>query len=325
MSQALIVGVISDVHYASALEKARGDDYELRAVANPVLRSFLRWYRNAVWLKQPLQHNHLLDHALERLRAVDWLVANGDFSCDSAFVGVCDDAACQSVAECLGKIRERFPNRSRTIFGDHELGKFSLVGKRGGMRLASFQRATEQLGIEPFWEQTIGRYTLIGLCSSLLALPAIQSEQLESERRGWSDLRSAHLENIRNTWRRLPRDQRLVLFCHDPTGIPFLFAEAEVQRRIDQIEATIIGHLHSPLILWKSRLLAGMPEIRFLGHSVRKMSRALHEARIWRHFNVHLCPSLAGVELLKDGGFLTLRLAPEADRPLEIERHRLQR
>jgi hypothetical protein len=84
---------------------------------------------------------------------------------------------------------------------------------------------------------------------------------------------------------------------------------------LPQVEQTIIGHLHSELILWKSRLLAGMPTIGFLGHTVKRMTTALNEARLWRPFHVRLCPALAGIELLKDGGYLTAELDPEARQP----------
>ncbi len=39
------VVIISDIHYAGAAERARGRDYEFRAIANPLLRAFVRLYR----------------------------------------------------------------------------------------------------------------------------------------------------------------------------------------------------------------------------------------------------------------------------------------
>src|SRR5207249_3810717 len=101
--------------------------------------------------------------------------------------------------------------------------------------------------------------------------------------------------------------------------------EAAVRAKLPQIEQTIIGHLHSNLYFWKSRRLAGMPVIKFLGHTVERMSRALHEAREWRPFNVRLCPSLAGIELLKDGGYFTVTLDADATRPAQFEFHPLKR
>jgi hypothetical protein len=68
-----------------------------------------------------------------------------------------------------------------------------------------------------------------------------------------------------------------------------------------------------------------MPPIRFLGHTVQHLSTALSEARLWRPFNVRLCPALAGIELLKDGGYLTAQLDPEARQPACFRFHRLHR
>ncbi len=86
-----------------------------------------------------------------------------------------------------------------------------------------------------------------------------------------------------------------------------------------------MGHLHSNLILFKSRLLAGMPVISFLGHTPQRLSSALRAARHWKPFNVLLCPSLSGIELLRDGGFYTVRIDPEAHQPAKFQFHRLGR
>jgi len=325
MVEPVTIAVVSDIHYACKAEQARGDDYELAAVKNPLLRPFLRLYRNHIWLRHPLRHNQLLDAFLERNRSADWIVANGDYSCDSAFVGLNDAASCQSAKEAFGKLRAQFGSRCLATLGDHEFGKFSFVGRNGGMRLASFHCAVEELGIAPFWSHEIGRYTLIGVTSSLAAFPLLEAEALPSERDEWLRLRTKHLEEIKTAFSGLASDRRVILFCHDPTALPFLWNQEPVRRKLDQVELTMIGHLHSPLIFWKSRLLSGMPEIRFLGHSIRKMSRALSEAKYWKPFKPRLCPSLAGVELLKDGGFLTLELDPEAEKPVKLERHSLPR
>jgi hypothetical protein len=325
MANALTLGILSDIHYASAAEQARGEDYETRAVVNPALRLLLKAYRHFIWLRQPMRHNHLLDTFLDRVGSVDCVVANGDYSCDSAFVGVSDDAACQSARECLNKLRGKFAPSFQALMGDHELGKFGLVGGRGGMRVASFHRARQQLGIEPFWQRELGRYVLIGVTSSLIALPVFETEILPGERSEWESLRREHLGNIRRAFSELQPDQRVLIFCHDPTALPFLGREEAVRGRLSQIEQTIIGHLHSPLIFWKSQRLAGMPEIHFLGHSVKRMSKALRNARLWEPFQVRLCPSLAGVELLKDGGYLTAELDPEAQQPIRFQRHRIPR
>jgi hypothetical protein len=319
------LGILSDIHYASAAEQARGDDYELRHLNNGLLRVLLRLYRHHVWLRHPLRQNHLLDKFVAQADGFDFVIANGDYCCDSANLGISDDAACQSARECLDKLRQAFGSRLRANFGDHELGKLSLIGKRGGMRLESYRRGRQELGLEPFWRLEIGRYVLLGMVSSLIGLPIFEADALPSEMEPWQRLRAEHLARVQEAFVDLEPGQKVLLFCHDPTALPFLWREPSIQARLGQIEQTVIGHLHSRLILWKSCWLAGMPEITFLGHTVRRLSGALHEARHWKPFHVRLCPSLAGIELLKDGGFLTARLDPEARQPIRFEFHRLPR
>jgi hypothetical protein len=55
------------------------------------------------------------------------------------------------------------------------------------------------------------------------------------------------------------------------------------------------------------------------------MSTALGEARHWKPFRVRLCPSLSGIELLKDGGFLTAELDADARQPAKFHLHRIHR
>jgi hypothetical protein len=163
----------------------------------------------------------------------------------------------------------------------------------------------------------------MGVASSLIALPANQPDTLPEEWQEWMRLREIHLAEIRHAFEKLQPDQRVILFCHDPTALPFLWREESVRRRLPQMEQTIIGHLHTPLLFWKSRLLAGFPPVRFLGNSVRKFTSALHEAHYWRPFHVRLCPALSGVDLLNDGGYLTMEIEPTARRPARITFHPL--
>jgi len=319
------LGILSDIHYAGLAEQARGNDYELRSIANPMVRALAGFFRHFIWLRKPLRKNHLLDQFLEQGDSFDYVIANGDYSCNTAFVGVSDDAACQSAHECLDKLRQRFGANVSANYGDHELGKISMFGGNGGMRLASWRRAQEELGLQPFWRIEIGRYVLLGVVSSLVALPVFETDTLPGERLEWERLRREHLAEIRGAFDALRPGQRVLLFCHDPTALPFLRREEAVRARLLQIEQTVIGHLHSNLVLWKSRLLAGMPPVRFLGHTVRRLSTALSEARYWHPFHVRLCPSLAGIELLKDGGYCTLELDPEASHPARFRFHRLHR
>lgn len=325
MSRDYAIAVLSDIHYASAAEQARGDDYELAGIANPLLRSVFKAFRHFVWLPYPLRQNHLLDMFLAGVEPVDRVVAVGDYSCNSAFVGVSDEAACHSAKECLGKLRRKFGPNCHACFGDHELGKKSMAGGLGGMRLASWRCARRELELQPFWRVELGNYVLMGVVSSLVALPVYEADTLPEERSEWEELRGEHLAEIRQGFAALKPAQRVLLFCHDPTALPFLWREGTLRSKFPQIEQTIIGHLHSGLILWKSRLLAGMPAIGFLGHTARRMSTALHEARCWKQFNVRLCPSLAGIQLLKDGGYYTIELDAEARHPARFRFHRLPR
>jgi hypothetical protein len=312
MSSSYRIAILSDIHYAAAGEQARGDDYETRDIANPMARRLLRFYRDYIWLRYPLRQNHLLDRFLNEVGEVDCAVANGDYTCDSAFQGVADDAASESVRACLGRLRARFGDRFQATLGDHELGKKNLRGDRGTMQLASYERAVGELGLRPLWQTDLGRWRLLGVTSSLLAFPDFLADARPEELPRWQALREAHLADIRAVFAALPADRRVLLFCHDPTALPYLAREPVVAARLGQIAQTIIGHLHTPLVLWKSRLLAGMPQIHFLGHSARRMTGALHEASHWRPFRVRLCPAMAGTELLKDGGYLTAVLSDEA-------------
>lgn len=325
MSRNFVLAILSDVHYAGPAEQAAGDDYEYRPIRNPFLRWAVRLYRHHIWMRYPLRQNAQLDRFLDDVGPVDYVIANGDHVCDTAASGVSDDAVRQSAEECLGKLRGQFGDKLIAGFGDHELGKLPLFGTRGGMRLASWRRALDELGLRAFWKIELGNYVLLGVVSSLVALPVFEPDLLPAERSAWEKLREEHMAEIRAAFAGLEPRQRVLLFCHDPTALPFLWRDEIVRGKLAQVEQTIIGHLHSNLFLRKSRLLAGLPVIRFLGHSIRRMSVGLNEARLWRPFHVRLCPSLAGIELLKDGGYLTAELDAEAERPARFEFHRLRR
>lgn len=318
------IAVVSDVHYASPGEQARRG-HETGVIANPALRAVVKAYRRHFWVGDLFAHNHLLDRFLAQAAGADLAVGNGDYTCDTGFVGVSDEAAFASARACLGKLRGQFGDRLAITYGDHELGKMSLAGGRGGLRLASWRRLRDELELPPCWQREIGRYVLLGVVSSLIALPVYEPETDPAERPEWQALRREHLEEIARLFAALRADQKVVLFCHDPTALPFLWRTEAVRARLAQVETTIIGHLHTKLILWKSWVLAGIPPIHFLGNSIRRMSTALRDARHWRAFRVRLCPALAGCQLLKDGGFLRLRLDAEAQEPLAVEFHPLPR
>ncbi len=321
----VIVAILSDIHYAGPAERARGEEYEFCTIANPLFRAVARAYRHLIWMRHPLDQGRQLDRFLAEAGPLDYLVANGDYSCDSGFVGVSDPAAFQSTQECLAKLRAKFGDRARFTFGDHELGKPTLFGDTGQTRLASWRRATEQLDLRGFWQLNIGRYSLFGVASPLIALPANQTDALPEEWPEWQRLRETHLADIRVAFEALQPNQRVLLFCHDPTALPFLWREESVRRRLPQIEQTVIGHLHTRLILWKSRVLSGIPPVRFLGRSVGRFTSALHEAHHWWPFHVRLCPALSGTQLLNDGGYYTVRIDPAANQPAKFTFHPLPR
>lgn len=318
------LSILSDVHYASAAEQARGDDYEYRDLKNPLIRLFIKTHRHFVWLRYPLRQNHLLDRFIERVDSSDLVVANGDYSCNTAFIGVSDEAAFQSARECLQKLRAKFAPNFRASFGDHELGKLSFFGGRGGMQLKSWHRAQQDLGLQPLWQAELGNYLLLGVTSSLIALPVYESDTMPGERAEWQQYREHHLDEIRRVFAGLKPSRKMLLFCHDPTALPFLWRDETIRSRLNQVEHTIIGHLHSNLVLRQARLLSGMPPIHFFGHTAKRMSTALSEGRHWRHFRVKLCPALAGIQLLKDGGFFTVELDAAARTPAAFRFHSLR-
>jgi hypothetical protein len=283
------VVIVSDLHYAGEAEQARRG-YEGRVIHRWWERLVVFAWRRVIWLKDPLAHNHNLERFCAQAGEADWVVANGDFSCDSAFIGVADDAAFASARQVVGRLRDAFADRLLLVMGDHELGKVSLFGQAGGLR------------------RELGPWVLLGVTSTLLALPVYEPESLPDERAAWWRLRQEHFDSVRAAFAGLQPGQRVVLFCHDPSALPFLGRDPVIRRHLGQMAVTVIGHLHTELILRTSRMLAGMPEVRFLGNAVRRMSAALREARCWREFKVRLCPSPAGCELLKDGGFRSLTL-----------------
>ena len=87
--------ILSDPHYAGAAEALRVD-FEIVGITNPVSRLLVKLWRRLIWLRDPFGHNYLLDRFLEREDEPELVVANGDFSCDSGFIGLADSAARQS-------------------------------------------------------------------------------------------------------------------------------------------------------------------------------------------------------------------------------------
>lgn len=310
--------VVSDIHYAGATERTR-HGFEYNSIPNPFQRLLARAYRSLIWQRDPLGHNGQFDKFLAAAGVPDLVIGNGDYTADTAFVGLADDGAYESAAWCVQQLRHQFGERFHSTMGDHELGKMNLFGGAGGLRLESYRRATGQLGLKRFWKLEVGNYVFLGITSSLVALPVYAPEILAAERADLDALRAAHLEEIRQSFSELQPHQRVLLFTHDPTSLPFLAQEEPVRARLNQVERTIIGHLHSEFILRTGRRLTGMPRIAFLGNTVRRYSAALRRARDWQPFNLLLCPAPTGIQLLKDGGFLRIQLDETGRQPMRVE------
>lgn len=305
------LAVVSDIHYAGPGERARAP--RLLEPVHPVRRVFLRQFKHWIWQRDPSAHNDLLRRFTAEAAGHDAVVALGDYSCDLAAIGVADDDAHASAQACLRILQDAFGDRLQLTLGDHELGKKMLGADTGGLRLASYERATRVLGIPPLWRQEVGPHVLLGLTSTLWAMPVYAAEALPDERAAWLALAESHRQAVRAEFARLQPHQRVLLFCHDPTALPFLGRDEVIRARLGQVSLTLIGHLHSPLVLRLARRLAGIPPVRFLGHTPRRLTTALRQAREWRPFRVHLCPSTSGMQLLKDGGWLSLELGANPD------------
>jgi hypothetical protein len=323
----LRLALASDIHFAGPIEQARGEDTDLLRIPNPIQRTALRCWRHFFWMRHPLGNNSLLPTFLHQAQdhGCTHAVINGDYAADTASLGLSDPGTFESASLCLDLLHQAFPNRLRLVLGDHELGKLSFFGHYGGLRLESWHRATRDLQIQPLWTWNIGAYRLIAVTSTLVALPLFARDILPAEQADWEMLRAEHLNAISRAFEQTDARQRILLFCHDPSALPFLETLPAVRQRLLQLELTVIGHLHSEWILWKSRVLAGMPRIPWLGSSIERMSAALRNARTWQRFRVRLCPSLAGIQIERGGGWVLLELDPSGSTPCRWNRHRLQR
>lgn len=316
--------VLSDVHYACAAEEARGE-FEIDAVEHPVARAWVTAWMRFIWMRRPGPQNLLLDRFIRESGDADLVVANGDHTINSAFVGLSDPASLESAETCLTKLRDQFGDALHATIGDHELGKNGFAVSHGGMRLESFRLAREKLGLKPCWRTDLGRYSLIGVTSSLLGLPLFESEFLGEEAEGWRSLAEEHVREVADTFRSIPEDSRILLFCHDPSALPFLLSAPGIQDGLRKIESTVIGHLHSAMIFETAGLLAGIPRLPLPGAALKRINAGLNRARVWRDFRTRFCPCLAGIQLLNDGGFLELELDDEGDAPLKFHTHSWKR
>lgn len=150
--------ILSDVHYAGAEERTRVG-YDLKAIESVPLRWLVKLYRRYIWLRDPLGQNHLLQRIMDAAPDPDLVVANGDYTCDTRFIGVTDPAAQASAAECLTIIRTRYAGHSKktsriprfhAVIGDHELGKKVSVQRREVCVGAALKPQSTSWGYRPF-------------------------------------------------------------------------------------------------------------------------------------------------------------------------------
>ncbi len=317
------VAIISDVHFAGPAERER-HGYPYFGIENPLRRFLYRQFRHWIWQRDPFAHNYLLDRFIERNAGAGVVVANGDYSCDSMGVGLSDPASFESAELCLRRLRDAFGDRFHPVMGDHEIGKLMMMSGRGGLRLASLEHAMGRLGIQPFWRLEVGRTVLMGVASTIAAMPVFETEAPAEDRAAWWMRHREHLREIESAFVELKPGQRVILFCHDPSALPFLWEREAIRMRASRIERTVIGHLHTGLVFELSRLLRGMPELHFMGHTPRRLSRALRQGRCWTPFKPLLCPSPAGSQLLRDGGYLTLRIDESGEAPARFQFHPME-
>lgn len=324
------LAVISDMHVLGPLEISRADETHgaLAADGHPVRRGVRRGlYR----VRRRLWNGHLKWRQTAFLRALDevdafkpeWVIANGDYGGDYGGTGLSNDATFESARLVVGMLRDRFADRARFVFGDHDLGKYSTVLRDGGIRLESLERGETKLGIPSFWHEIDEDFHLLGVNSSLFTLDMFLPEAVDHEIPEWKRRREEHVDEVTRALDRMPRDARIILFCHDPGALTALSQIPVVQRRLPQIELTVIGHLHSPTLLWLAlhapRISAWKPRYPV----ARIVSHGIEGARAWRLFNPVVCPSTFGTGHHISGGLLFIERAD--DGTLTTRRQRVHR
>src|ERR1035438_9560107 len=93
------IAILSDIHYAGPAERACGEDYEFRTITSPLLRAVARAYRHLIWMRHPLDQGRQLDRFLAETGPVDYVVVNGDYTCDTTYVGVSAPTSLQSAQD----------------------------------------------------------------------------------------------------------------------------------------------------------------------------------------------------------------------------------
>lgn len=324
------LAVISDIHVLGPAELALANASfdELRAEPHALKR---RWRRGLYRVRRRLWNGHLEWRHTAFLRALDevdafgpeWVIANGDYGGDFGGVGLSHAATFDSAALVLDQIRRRFPERSRFVFGDHDLGKYSTVLREGGIRLRSLEAGEQHLGIPSFWHEVDEGYHLIGVNSSLFTLDLFLPEALAEEVPEWQRRRTSHIEQVVGAFEALPRGDRVILFCHDPSALTALSQMPAIRRCLPQVALTVIGHLHSPTLLAFARYGARLSKWKPQYPVARIVASGLEGVRNWAPFNPVVCPSTFGTGHHVAGGLLFIENGP--DGALSIRHRRVHR
>ena len=307
------LAVISDIHVLGPreLDAARAAHDALGSNLSPLRK---KWRRGLHRVRRRLWNGHLelrepaFRHALARLLDYDpdWVICNGDFGGDYGGTGLSNDATFESAGSAVQLMRDLFAERCQFVFGDHDLGKYSTALREGGIRLSSLERGEKALGIPSFWHVVDEDFHLIGVNSSLCTLELFLPEALAHEIPEWQRLRAEHIEHVRHAFDDLPRHARVILFCHDPGALTMLAQVPVVQRRLKQIELTVVGHLHSPSLLKLAKLAPSTKNWNPKYPVARIIARGLEGVRAWSQFKPVVCPSTFGTGHHVAGGLLLI-------------------
>lgn len=316
------LNLLCDPHHPGALERLRGSDFEFRGLASAQARRWAWLWRHYVWKRDNFAHQHLLEHWASHVRPEEWVVLGGDYSCDSAFIGLEDPASRASARECLEVVTSTPARGYLAIAGDHEYGKPILDGSRGGIRWASFEVTHRELGIPMHFHARAGIYHLVGISSSLLTFTLHEKEARPEDSIRFREAGRNQADWLEALCQSLQPEDRILLFCHDPTALAYLGRFPWATKLIYHLEQTFCGHLHSEWFGRMARSLCWLPQVRCMGPSIHRISLSLRRARHWSPFRVRIAPALSGIELAQDGGFLRIRLDPTGQAPLRIDRVR---
>ncbi len=312
------LAVLSDIHVLGPGEHEQYIEYA-NAIGSDVTPLRRKWrrilygIRHRFWNWSPESRQMCFLKALEDILEYqpDWVIANGDYGGDAGGTGLSDAYTFESAAQVITLVRELFPGNCHFIFGDHELGKYSTLIRKGGIRLDSLYRGEQELGIQSFWHETIDDYHLVGINSSLFTLEMFLPEARLDEISEWKRISAEHKRKVDETFARLPDNARILLFCHDPGALTALSELPGVRDRIDQIKQTILGHLHTPGLLTLARMASRMPQLKLKYPIARIMAEAARGAHTWTEFNPVVCPSTFGTGKHLSGGILLIETGPD--------------